>query len=94
MPLSVLEAMACALPVVASDVGDVHRAVLDGDTGFVVPARSPEPLAAALEKLLTDPELRSAMGRAGREHVTARFSSTATADAVDALYRELGRRRR
>jgi glycosyltransferase involved in cell wall biosynthesis len=89
MPLSVLEAMATGLPVVATDVGDVRRSVADGITGRVVPVRDPEALADALEPLLTDPELRGRMGRAGRERVVEMFSSEVTADRVAALYDEL-----
>lgn len=89
MPLSILEAMAAGLPVVATDVGDVGRAVADGATGYVVPARDPEELAAALERLLTDHDLRRRMGAAGRERVAQRFSSAVTAAAVSALYAEL-----
>ena len=94
MPLSVLEAMAAGLPVVATDVGDVARAVADGVTGHVVPVQDPEKIAAALEPLLTDPDLRRQMGRAGRERVTRLFSADVTAAAVSALYEELrgGRR--
>jgi glycosyltransferase involved in cell wall biosynthesis len=91
MPLSVLEAMAAGLPVVATDVGDVGRAVADGETGFVVPAREPERLADALEKLLTDVDLRRRMGTAGRARVRERFSSSVTAGEVSALYAQLGR---
>src|SRR5215218_2319170 len=75
MPLSVLEAMAAGLPVVATDVGDVGRAVADGVSGHVVPVRSPEKLAEALEPLLTDPGLRRRMGAAGRARVVELFSS-------------------
>jgi glycosyltransferase involved in cell wall biosynthesis len=89
MPLSILEAMAAGLPVVASDVGDVGRAVHDGETGYVVPARSPELLAAALEKLLTDADLRERMGSAGRARVADMFSVDVTAEQVSALYAEL-----
>jgi glycosyltransferase involved in cell wall biosynthesis len=91
MPLSVLEAMAAGLPVVATDVGDVARAVADGVTGFVVPAQNPEKLAAALEPLLTDAELRRRMGAAGRERVTEKFSVTVTAGQVSDLYADLRR---
>ncbi|TQN37902.1 glycosyltransferase involved in cell wall biosynthesis [Blastococcus colisei] len=89
MPLSVLEAMAAGLPVVATDVGDVARAVVDGVTGYVVPSHDPESLAAALEPLLTDPDLRRRMGAAGRVQVTEMFSADVTAGAVSALYAEL-----
>jgi glycosyltransferase involved in cell wall biosynthesis len=89
MPLSVLEAMAAGLPVVATDVGDVGRAVADGITGHVVPVRDPEALADALEPLLTDPDLRRRMGMAGRARVTGMFSSAVTAGEVSALYAEL-----
>ena len=96
MPLSVLEAMAAGLPVVATDVGDVRRSVADGVTGRVVPVQSPEALADALEPLLTDPDLRRRMGKAGRERVVEMFSSEVTAASVSALYDQLapaGRRR-
>jgi glycosyltransferase involved in cell wall biosynthesis len=90
MPLSVLEAMAAGLPVVATDVGDVGRAVEDGVTGFVVPPKDPAALAAALEPLLTDPDRRRRMGAAGRERVISLFSADVTAGEVSALYAELG----
>ena len=89
MPLSVLEAMAAGLPVVATDVGDVSRAVADGVTGHVVPVRDPERLAAALQAVLEDAELRRRMGAAGRARVTEMFSADVTAAGVSALYAEL-----
>ena len=89
MPLSVLEAMAAGLPVVATDVGDVGRAIADGVTGYVVPVRNPEKLADALEPLLVDREQRRRMGAAGRARVVQMFSGEVTAASVSALYREL-----
>jgi glycosyltransferase involved in cell wall biosynthesis len=89
MPLSVLEAMAAGLPVVATRVGDVARAVEDGVTGRLVPPRNPTALAEALEPLLRDPEQRRAMGAAARRRVEERFDAARTIEAVDALYREV-----
>lgn len=94
MPLSVLEAMAAGLPVVATDVGDVSRLVQDGTTGFVVAKQSPTDLANALRKLLADPDLRLAMGSAGRERAEHQFSSRNTARAVCDVYTEAVEARR
>ena len=86
MPLSVLEAMAGGLPVVATRVGDVARLVVEGETGYVVAPQSPAELAAALRELLADPDRRRRMGKAGRRRVEQHFSSADTARAVGALY--------
>ncbi len=66
MPVSVLEAMAAGLPCVVTDVGDNAVLVEDGVSGRVVPPQDPAALAAALEQLLVDAELRRAMGNTGR----------------------------
>jgi glycosyltransferase involved in cell wall biosynthesis len=87
MPLSVLEAMAAGRPVVATEVGDVPRAVLPGRTGTLVPPRDPGALADALAELLADPRRRAAYGRAGRELVETRFSEDAMLDALLRVYR-------
>jgi glycosyltransferase involved in cell wall biosynthesis len=89
MPLSVLEAMAASLPVVATDVGDVARIVLDGQTGFVVPKQSPELLAQALRKVLTDASMARSMGEEGRRRVVSEFSWNRTDSDLDAIYAEV-----
>jgi glycosyltransferase involved in cell wall biosynthesis len=92
-PISILEAMAAGLPVVASDVGGVPELVVEGETGLLVPAGDAHALATALERLLADPELRRRLGAAGRERVRERFDLNALRSAHLELYaRELARR--
>ena len=74
LPNVILEAMACAVPVVATDVGGTREAVRDGVDGFVVPPRDPAAAAAALATLWRDGDLRTRMGGAGRARVEAEFA--------------------
>ncbi len=86
MPLAVGEAMAMEKPVVATDVGGVRE--LMGDTGLIVPAGSPEVLAASMLTLMRTPsEVRSSLGRAARERIQGQFSMDAKADEWEAFYR-------
>ncbi len=66
--LVAVEAMACGVPVVASRVGGLATTVQHGSTGYLIRGHCPEPYAAAIEMLLQNPDLRKAMGQAGREH--------------------------
>jgi glycosyltransferase involved in cell wall biosynthesis len=68
-----LEAMACALPVVGAKVGGIPEMVLDGETGLLVPPKSPSELAAALERLIGDAGLRMRLGTAGRRRCEGVF---------------------
>jgi glycosyltransferase involved in cell wall biosynthesis len=93
LPLTLLEAAASALPIVATDVGGNREIVIDEVSGIIAPPRSPDALAAGMRTIL-DLSLgeRSAMGRAGYEHVRSTFDLGAVVDRWDALYREyLGR---
>jgi glycosyltransferase involved in cell wall biosynthesis len=73
-PRSILEALRGGLPVIASDVGGVREAVIDGDTGFVVPENDDVLLADRLKQLIEDADLRATMGRAARDHYEAHFT--------------------
>ena len=73
MPISVLEAMAAGLPVVATAVGGIPEIVVDGETGLLVPPQDDQALAAALRRLLADRELRHRMGAAGRARAERLF---------------------
>src|SRR5260370_1373467 len=89
MPLTVLEAMAAGLPVVATPVGDIARMVEDGVTGRLVAPHQPEALADALEPLLRNVDLRRSMGQAARLRVNDHFNLGGTSAALDTLYREM-----
>ena len=77
LPNVVLEAMACATPVIGSDIAGIVEAVEHDRTGFLVPPADPRSIAAAARRLLGDPELRRRMGLAAREAATERFSAIA-----------------
>lgn len=88
MPLALGEAMAMEKPCVATDVGGVRE--LLGETGTIVPAKSPEALAKAMLALMqTCPEGRAVQGRAARKRIGAQFSIDAKAAEWEALYREV-----
>jgi glycosyltransferase involved in cell wall biosynthesis len=73
LPVSVLEAMAAELPVVASGVGGLAELVVDGETGILVPPGDSSALAAALGRLVEDRELRRSLGAAGRARAETSF---------------------
>jgi glycosyltransferase involved in cell wall biosynthesis len=87
LPLSVIEAMAAGLPVVASDVGGLRELVLEDETGALVPPGDPAALAEALRPLLADRELRRRLGTAGRERAKALFDVSGFRRAHLELYR-------
>ncbi len=86
-PYTVLESMACARPVIGTDVGGVREA-LEG-FGLIVPPRDPDSLGRAILTLLQDVDLRSELGRKAREQVLARFRITDSVDAYRQLYKRL-----
>ncbi len=85
-----LEAMACETPVVASAVGGILEVVVDGETGLLVAPARPEALAAALTRVLENPALGQAMGRAGRHRVEERFSWARVAERTEQVYADAG----
>jgi colanic acid/amylovoran biosynthesis glycosyltransferase len=89
IPNVVLEAMACAKPVVVTDSGGTREAVRDGIEGFVVPPRDTDRLVAALTTLCRDPDLRRRMGNAARARVEANFTLARQADLFADFYRRV-----
>jgi len=86
---SVLDAMACRLPVVASRAGGLPEAVVDGETGVLVPRADAPALAQAMLELLAAPERCAFMGEAGRRRVEARFSVEAMVAGYLEVYQGL-----
>ncbi len=83
------EAMALGKPVVASAAGGNPELVVDGESGLLVPPKDPAATAAAVRRLLIDPELSSRLGRGGRARVEKGFSSEVRLDRIEALYARL-----
>jgi len=89
LPKSLLEAAACARPIIATDVPGCREIVQQGKNGLLVPACNAAELADAMCKLLHDVDLRKRMGQAGSSMVKRHFSEQCVADQTLRLYREL-----
>jgi glycosyltransferase involved in cell wall biosynthesis len=88
-PLSILEAMRAGLPVVASAVGGVAEAVVDGETGYLVPRGEVEPLRDRIGRLLGDSALRLSLGASGRIRYERHFTLSHSVRKTLEVYREV-----
>jgi glycosyltransferase involved in cell wall biosynthesis len=89
LPISILEAMRAGLPVIASDVGGVREAVIDGESGFLVDRGNLILLRSRLQQLLSDSELRKKMGEAGRKCYLEHFTVERMLEATLRVYNEV-----
>ena len=87
--LAALEAMACGVPVVATDVGGVSEVVADGETGFLAAVGDIAGMARHARRLLTDEDLRRRMSRAARHRAETQFRLAPAVDSYEAVYRRV-----
>jgi glycosyltransferase involved in cell wall biosynthesis len=93
LPKSLLEAAACGLPIVTTDAVGCRDVVEDGHNGYLVPVKECTSLAAALQKLINSPSLRSSMGQKSRIRAETEFSSERVIAETLAVYAQLGSKR-
>jgi glycosyltransferase involved in cell wall biosynthesis len=86
IPNSIMEYMACGLPVVCTDSGGNRELVLEGETGLIVPSGDTDAVVRALRRLRDDPDLAAEMGRAGRNRVATVFTVEALVAGTVAAY--------
>jgi glycosyltransferase involved in cell wall biosynthesis len=86
---AILEYMAAARPVVATDVGGAREAVIEGETGYLVPPGDDQTMAARIISLLNDPERAKKMGERGRTVAKRKFSCEAQLERTVNLYERL-----
>jgi glycosyltransferase involved in cell wall biosynthesis len=89
MPMAVLEAMACGLPIVASWVGGLPDLVHDGVNGILIEPGKPEQLASALNKLAKDPDLRASMGKASYQLACEQYDIDQHVAQLVSIYKKL-----
>lgn len=89
LPYTILEAMACRLPVISTRVGGIPDLVEDGVTGLLTPAGDARALAGALARVLSDPAIARRMGDSGRARLERDFSPVRAVAAHERLYAEL-----
>ncbi len=84
--LAVIEAQAAGVPVVATPVGGIRETVVDGETGLLVPTRDPAALAAAIRRLLDEPDLARRLAAEARRRVRERYSEQRMVELTLGLY--------
>lgn len=89
LPTVLMEAQAVGLPIIATNVGGVFQAMIDGKSGFLVPERDVDALTEKLKYLIEHPEMWQKMGRAGRKHVEDNYDIDKLNDRLEKIYKNL-----
>ncbi|MEN8136797.1 MAG: glycosyltransferase [Thermodesulfobacteriota bacterium] len=89
LPMVLLEAMSCRLPVVSTSVGGIPEVIRDGVNAFLVAPEDPEDLAQKIETMLAKPEMAEDIGTSNREMVAAEYSMAKTAEQYSQLYEQI-----
>ena len=89
LPKVLIEASACGRPIVTTDVSGCRDTIVDGKNGILVPAQDSKALANAFRKLISDPQLRQRMGKAGRETAVNEFSIEIVIQKTFSVYQDL-----
>jgi glycosyltransferase involved in cell wall biosynthesis len=89
MCTALVEAMAASKPAVATDAGAIPEVMVDGETGFLVPVRDHEAMAARIVQLLKNPKLRAQMGEAALQRARDRFTVDRMVEGTQAVYESL-----
>ena len=93
-PLTIVEALLASTPVIATNVGSVSEAVIDGETGLLIPPGDVAALVAAIRTLLRDRILAARLGERGRSEAQNRFTSAKMAEGYSTIWSEVDARRR
>jgi glycosyltransferase involved in cell wall biosynthesis len=89
VPKSLIEAAACARPIIATDVPGCREIVKDGENGLLIPRGNIDALVEAIERLIGDADLRRRMGEAGAEYARAEFSEEKVVEQTMRVYERL-----
>jgi len=87
--VAAVEASACSIPVIASNIGGLPEVVIDGSTGFLVPPRDENAIADRMIRLIDDSELRVQMGSEGREYVKSNYDLQICGSLMKSKYEEI-----
>lgn len=88
MPYALLEAMACGLPVIGSNIPGVNDVIVNGENGLLVPPRDPKALAEAILTLLNDVKMRKKLGQNARELIVKKYNWNKIIPLMEKVYRE------
>ncbi|HVS16642.1 MAG TPA: glycosyltransferase [Thermoanaerobaculia bacterium] len=86
LPVSIVEALACAIPVVSTPVAGIPEVVRDGDNGLLVPERDPSALADAIERLIRDPALHARLSARARASVEPAYDTAQSSERLRGLF--------
>lgn len=89
LPLTIIEAMAAARPVIASDIPGTDEIIINGKTGILVPPANPRAMAEAIQRVLSDPTLARDLAISGKNRAYSEFSSKKMLEGVTRLYEEI-----
>lgn len=90
LPIAILEAISCGMPVVAANVGDISSAVIDGENGYLIEPGDVLAIKQAIEKIVWDPEVFNKMVTASRQLAESGFSDEKYFSCINDLYKEIG----